>query len=73
MAILIKNTSMTQAQKEKAFEVVGAYMSQSKESVTTVDSYNTRSAQIIVKVTTPTGTYCAIIGARGKVIDCGWL
>lgn len=72
MTTLIKNTDMTTAQKTKAFEVVGSYIKLDKNSETTVNAYNEGTSQIIVKVQTNSQTYFAIIGAQGKVINCGW-
>jgi len=73
MSTLIKNVSMTKAQQVRAFEVVGSYIKLDDRSETIVDSYDKPTKQVIVKVMTRGLTYFVIIGARGRVINHGWI
>ena len=66
---LIKNTEMTTAQKETAFEVLGGYISSKQVKEIIVDLHDKVNGQIIVKAFLTSNLIKeVIIGARGRVI-----
>ena len=72
MTNLTKNTEMTAAQKETAFDDLGGYIKTNPIIDIVVDLFDTYNKQVIVRAKMSSGTYSVIIGVRGAVIDSGW-